>query len=149
MIRVIIFIALYSLLPRILYSQKIQYKDLIGTWNGYWEVKDSTNPSTPGSLEFTDSAQATWRLWNNELSKFTYKLIFSKRGFPGITSPNITLLSMSGLNYQNQYVNTFAVLTKYGNDTLRIQWLSNPDKPVAEGDTAKFHNTVILVRGKH
>ncbi len=126
-------------------SQKIQYKDLIGTWIGYWEIKDSTKDHPPGSLEIKDSINAAWRLWDNYVSRFTYSLIYSRGG---ITSTPVTIFSMGGNNYQNQYVNTFAILTPYGKDTLKIQWLINQDKPLAKGDTAKFHDTVILVRQK-
>jgi hypothetical protein len=111
------FIALYGLLPRISYSQKIEWKDLVGVWRAHWELKDSTQDLPRDYLEIIDSSHATWGLWNNELSKFTYRLIYSHGA---ITSSEITYFSMSGFNKQNQNLNTSAILTRYGNDALKL-----------------------------
>jgi hypothetical protein len=50
---------------------------------------------------------------------------------------------MSGFNKQNQNLNTSAILTRYGNDALKIEWLIN-----SKNDTSEFYDTVILVKEK-
>jgi hypothetical protein len=130
----------FILLTAKCYSQQITYKDLIGVWHGHWEIDDSTKPYAPGSLEVTDSVNAGWRLWTNQLTNFTYILNKSR------TYDKIMFI-MTGVNYQNDTITTIAYLTKYGNDTLKIQWLVNT-ATLSKKDTSQFKNAVILVRVK-
>jgi hypothetical protein len=135
----------FILLTARCYCQQITYKDLIGVWNGHWEIQDSTSRLPPGSMEFIDSVHATLFLWDSVLLKFNYKLIHSHGG---VTSGEITYFNMSGLNDQNEYVKPLAFISKYGNDTLKIQWFINTPR-ITKNDTSKFGNTVIFVREKH
>ncbi|HLY71362.1 MAG TPA: hypothetical protein VKR53_16625 [Puia sp.] len=137
--KIVIAFALLLLSARC-YSQQMTYKDLIGVWRGHWEIDDSTKPYAPGSLEVTDSVNAGWRLWTNQLTNFTYTLKKSR-------TSDKTMFVMTGVNYQNDTITTLAYLTKCGNDTLKIQWLVNT-ATLSKKDTSQFKNTVILVRGK-
>jgi len=107
-------------------------------WRAHWDVKDSTQNPPRGYLEIIDSCHATWRLGYG-LSKFSYRLIYSHGG---VTSSEITYFSINRFNNQN--LTTSAVLTRYSNDALKIEWLIYP-----KNDTSEFYNTVILVKEKH
>jgi hypothetical protein len=142
--RVTFFIGIHLVLSYTSIGQKIQYKDFIGIWRCYQEETDPTQTSQSHSLEVSDSVTLAWHIGNNELLKYTYSLVYATGG---ISSTPLTFLS-ERVNYENAHINAFALLTKYGNDTLKVQWLINHQKPSINADTSKFINTIILVRQK-
>ncbi len=116
------------------FSQKVTYKDLIGTcWNT--RFPDSHDPNFP--IEFIDSLRYT-----HLSDTLNYKLDTS---FP------TTLLHIYGINhklivdgilYDYRTVNDSELIKIVGKDTLKVQW--NFDNGIKWNDNETFQNYSYL-----
>ena len=130
---------LLLIIPFISFSQKVTYKNIIGTW----EASDTSEKNQHQEWRFTDSLQFFWLMLPGDAKKMSYSLD---------TLSNPTLLQLEFMSSKfKQVMHMYFFLKMTDTDTLRAQSGTGGFggiKPAKWDDNETFRNTGIFVRKK-